>query len=388
MHGANLLLLVLPLLTLATMTGTLAQVGLGVVVVVMYLAGSSYITHLVPSSGFSDAGDTFGYLAFLAVCLAVIFIQYARRSWGRSAAVLGALAVTTLLLGVGWPYGSAIAREYPSATADQTPLTLSLKPAVKESESYQQSTGDSKEVLVQISFYVAGIDDYAIIGVKGWRLALEFPDGSKWDSGWQGAADLMFSDRNEPTANFVLKRKLFERWGSSPITARVSMAYEKYVDRDRWDFVVPPDVFTLDGRDRCLAHQFVGVECFAPFHGPSFLVIRSEMVKSTCKLSEDSMPEGWKRPEPGLIARGYQRESADRFQPGISPVARYRIQLSQWKQTNIVLYPTEICTGTPIVLSNPQFKYKARVEKELRGLRLSDYVSRSMVGGELRVMQH
>lgn len=380
------LVVIVPLLALASLTSTLAQVVLALVAIILYFIGASYLSSLIKSSSFSGASDSLEFLMFMTVCVCVILLQYARRAWWRSATIVSGLAVAVLITVVVWPYGSVVRSEYP--VLHDRGISLSLQPPVKPPENVEIPVDNtSKEVEIQLPFAAFGIAPPSILRLHGWRVALDFPDGSQWDSGWEGSGGVLFPDRNRTAVSFNLKRALFERWKSSAVKARVSLALSGYEERNVRTFTTPEDPFDLEGAS-CEANREFSrtIQCLAAFRRPSFLVVREDLTRMTCPLP----PQVQSAPKPGDQAVGYV-ESSDPglITPGFSPVERIDISLYGWDWSN-KLVPTPlysgVCPGTPLTLSDAELSYQGQVSVELPRVKLSDYQLRSYVYASVRAV--
>jgi hypothetical protein len=75
MQGLIILFFVLPVIALATVTATLVQLLLGVLVIVLYMVGMVELSQLIPSSSFSSSADSLSAILLISTSLAVVGLQ-------------------------------------------------------------------------------------------------------------------------------------------------------------------------------------------------------------------------------------------------------------------------------------------------------------------------
>jgi hypothetical protein len=361
---------VLPLAALATITATVVQTLLALLLLVLYGIGMGLLSDQIPNAGFSGPVDSLTAALLFGVCLAVIWMQYAQRRTNNSRALMAALAGVLLLILVATPYRSLVAREFPQLSGgQQAPFQLALLPAVKvESESAPQEE-DQKEIEIRLPLGVSGLEAESIAAVDGVMVSLEAPDGLQWDSGWKARGQSLFPDYRTTEINFVLKRRVFERIGSARVKFRLSIAFTLFHDTHRREFVTPPGVFRMEDIGLCSAETNYSqtIRCLAPLHGPESLLITTDMSMSTC-----AVPEGESPAAHGELARDWIRGGSEPAEFGISPVKTVNLYLANWNGAARRLNPG-ICPGTPLVLSSPKPVRRNQIALQIDGVRLSDY---------------
>jgi hypothetical protein len=361
----------LPVAALATVTATIVQMLLALLIIVLYGIGMGILSDQIPSSSFSDPADSLTAALFFCVCLSVVWMQYARRKTNQSRLLIAGLAGVCLLILVATPYRTLVAREFPQFnTGQQPPFQLALLPAEKaESGSAFEKEGE-KEVEIRLPLSVSGLGDESIAAVDGFMVDLEAPQGLQWNSGWKSPGLSLFPDQKSIRIDFTLKRTVFERIRSAPVRLRLSIAFTLFHDTNRREFVTPHGVFVMVDVGVCSTEPTYsrGMHCLAPLRRPKSLLISADMSMSTCPVLEGESPATH-----GEIARNWTRGSgSEPAEFGISPVKTVDLYLTDWDAA-ASRRSSGICPGTPFVLSNPEPVRRNQSALQIEGLRLSDY---------------
>jgi hypothetical protein len=364
----------LPTMVLATITARIWQVGVALLLVVLYLIGRVALSEQIPSSSFSSSvADSAQTVLLVATCVGVVLLQYARRKTAASRWLLIGFATVLFLILVATPYQTVVAHRYPHlGEGQQPPVHLTLLPPAK-----QDAVGwgiSEKNVEVQIPLGVSGMADDSIVVVSGVMVAVEAPDGAYWNSGWKSHGITLFQEQKRTQITFDLSKSFFERVKSSPVKARISLALTVYRDGNKRQFVTPRGEFLMPDVGLCVAQKGYsrGIHCRAPLRTPSSLLITSDLSETTCPPLEGESPA-----KPGEIARDWQRNSDSAPAGfGISPVKEVTFY-SRVSGGSSMRMTDGICPGTPLVLSNPEALRQIGTEFEINGLSLSDYRLRS-----------
>ncbi|HYE24362.1 MAG TPA: hypothetical protein VEG32_04100 [Clostridia bacterium] len=365
-----LIILVLPAAALATVTASVAQFFLALLLVLLYLIGGSWLSEQIPSSRFGSSGSLTGVF-FIAVCLAVILLQYARRKTFASRLLIVGFGIACIVLLAVTPYRSLVARRFPQLSeGDQPPFQLALVPDLKPQPTDLPSERGAEDVLIFLPFAVSGIAPDSIVRLHGVLYEVQSRDGFRWDSGWKYQGVFLFPGQKNTQLILQLKRGVYERMKSSPVNLHMSLAVTVYEDKNRREFVVPSGDFALADAGVCSAeHRFTrSLYCRAPLRRPSFLLITADASRSTCQSGDEQSP-----PEKGAIARGWiSDESSAPAEPGINPLQEFSVGLTHWTDSP-QRSSTGICPGTPVTLSNPEPVRKLRTELSLRDFSLEEY---------------
>ena len=373
------LILILPIATLATVTASVVQMILAILVVALYMICIAWLASVIPSSSFSGPVDSLEFALLIATCLAVILWQYARRKTATSRWMIVGLALAVALIVAATPYDAIVNHEFPRIRpGDPLPVQLALLPA--DSSQAAEVPDKEKEVAIQLPLSTAGMAEDSIVVLSGVKVLLEAPNGLRWNSGWvsYGQTEL-FPDQWGTQVSFTLKKAFFEQVKSAPVRARISLALAEYRDKNRRDFVTPRGEFLMSDVGVCSADKAYKreIHCRAPLRTPSSMLITSDLSANTCPARE-----GESRAENRLIVRDwYQNSDSGPAEFGISSVKNVDFYL--WVRNHNGARPVVagICPGTPLLISNPEFVRSIGTELEINSLRLADYRLRQFSTG-------
>lgn len=336
----------------------------------LYGIGMGLLSDQIPSSSFSDPADSLTATLFFGICLAVIWMQYARRKTNTSRALIAGLAGICVLILVATPYRTLVAREFPQLNLEQKPPFQLAFSAPENADSESPGREEEKEVEIRLPLTVSGLEDQSIAAVDGFLVAFEAPDGFKWNSGWKSPGLSLFPNQKSTRIDFSLKRSVFEHVRHSRVKFRLSLAYTLFRDTNRREFVTPSGVFVMADVGLCTTGSVYsrGIHCLAPLRRPKSFLISAEMSMSTCPLLDGEPPAN-----EGEIARDWTRSGgSEPAEFGISPVKTVDLYLLDWNGSSN-RRSNGICPGTPLVLSNPEPVRRNQISLQMDGVSLADY---------------
>jgi hypothetical protein len=273
------LIFILPTAALATVTASVVQAGVTLLVIVLYMIGMAALSSEIPSSSFSGPADSLTGVLAMGTCFAVIHWQYSRRKTAGSRWLIGGLAVALLLILVATPYETIVAHEYPQLTVGQPPAQLAVLPA-KPRAAGDVFDDTEKEVQIQLPLAVSGVADGSIVELSGIMVVVEGPGGVRWNSGWENSgSSSLFSDQQSTQISFKIKKRFFEQVKSSAVNAHISFLLTVFRDKDRREFVTPVGQFAMPEVGLCVAESrfYHRIHCLAPLRRPSSLLVTSDM---------------------------------------------------------------------------------------------------------------
>ena len=220
-------------------------------------------------------------------------------------------------------------------------------------------------VPIRFPVSLSGLPSDSFVELNGLILVLKNSRGEHWDSGWEPRGASYFSDDKTAAIDFYVKKPVFEKFKSDPVSARLLLAFTLFHDQNQKPMVVPNGEFTLPNVGLCSTALIPSspLACRVPVRGPKFLLFTSRVSSNTCPLRK-----GESRPEPDRMAHGSLRGSGLPAEPGISPIHDQSVYLRSDLPDSV-----GICPGTPLILSNPEQVGRARVELQLDHLSLPDY---------------
>jgi hypothetical protein len=369
-----LLAVLLPSFTLSTVTRSIAQFALAVIVFILGMIGITYLNSTMPSSTFEGSSEALEGLLYLGIPVTVIVLQYAIRKTAASRMLLGVLGVLVVLIVVAWPYRSVADREYP-ASADK-PLPFRTALGTVEHDANQRGPwkdDDSGKVAITIPLTISGLADDAIVNVRAQLVSFESAAGVRWNSGWTSDVQTIYPERKEMAINFAVKRKVWEQVKRTPLNLRVVVAYELFQDEDRRDMVTPDGEFSLPELGRCRSRggYSANVECRSALIEKVNLLVTEDLAKSTCPLANKETIA-----DPGTLARDWKSRDSVSADSLLSPIETTGIYTANWS-SSAFRARGGICPGTPLVLSHPRSLYKAQGTMQFSDIRLEQYAAPS-----------
>jgi len=358
----------LPVAGLAVVTRTVTQALLAFLMIALYMIGMAWLSSQIPSSSFSGPADSILGALFIATCIVVIVLQYARRQTAASRLVIASLAIAFLVILIATPYQAIVAHEFPQLSqGQQLPFQISLLPPPTDSQFNPVLARDRVEL--QLPMSVAGIEPGSILVIDGFMIEIRTPSGSHWNSGWISPGIHLFPDTKQMAVSFEITKKRFEQMKASPVNARVSLAFTSFRDADQKNFVVPHGEFEIPGVGHCFANfaPDKSIHCLAPLRRPASLLISINTSDSTCPKSERESPS-----DEGKTARSWtQTDESGAAELGISPIKKVDLFLWLWPDSG-VRSGAGLCPGTPAILSTPHAVRRNQGAIELN-LQLADY---------------
>jgi hypothetical protein len=350
---------------LASVTATIAQMLLALLLAVLYLIGMSALPELVPNANFAGVSDNWAGFLFVATSVAVILLQYSRRKTRLARWLIVAFCALLTLVTVIVPYGRLLARNYPLSPTGARPKFSLQAPQEGEGSSYPSNQGT---VLISLPLDISGIAKDSLVELNGMIVTLMGSSGFRWDSGWRGHSELLFTDSKSTNIYFELKQKAYDQLKSSPVNAHLVLAFTSYEDKNQKPFVIPSGEFALSDVGLCSSQSwyFGSLRCLAPLRRPRFLLVSTEATASTCPLLNGQSP-----PIPRDVARAWVQGGSEPADMGISPIHEVNLQVGLSNPDH--RSPLGLCPGTPVVLSNPEPVGPSRVELEFNNLNLEDY---------------
>ena len=366
-----ILIVFLWITALATVTKSIAQMLLALLLIVLNIIGASALSSVIHKSDLYGSFDLWWGLVVIIAAVAIVLLQYSCRRTALSRwSIVGVCAVLTVI-SVGssqpTPDRASIVRQYPPSTGG-LPLQLGLM----RTDTYegQLSPLYNNEVSIQLPVSVTGIPENSFLRLDGMIVTLATANGFLWDSGWKANSQWLFSDHKTAQLYFQIRQSIFDQLSSGPVTADFFLAFTLYQDKSRREFVVPSGGFRLLDIGWCTTEDQYsrGIHCLAPLRKPAFLLVTSETAASTC-LPENSSPSA--------VVRAFVQGYPGRAEIGISPVRPFDIAFSDWDWFARRPVSSGICPGTPLTLSNPEETGRRGIELQIKDLHLDDFRERS-----------
>jgi hypothetical protein len=359
----NLLLLtivlVLPILAVATVTSNFARMTLTLLgVFVGIIALGAVVQRLMPNHFTAIAGASYttqgAFTLAFCVCAAVVVLQYAlRRVWLARALLYGIPA----LLILASPFAERIQSHHPRIdvnypVAANPPVQLAFHPLSPSYQTYE-TWPDTGEVLIHTPLQGTGVAAGTVLVPDAVKLEVEAPNGVHWVSDWQGTAmPKFFAGSQDGDAVVSIPRDRYEQLKSMPLTMHLSVAFSEARETRVTRMPLPSEDFSIPGFGVCspLAGflspftQATGLLCRSALRDPPLTYIGVVWSDTPCDAPH---PE----PDQGVQGAAWvgslDRAPADL---DISSVQQVHFTLSNsiYERSNV---PRHLCPGSPVTFT-------------------------------------
>jgi hypothetical protein len=364
---------ILPVLTLATVTAGIGQFVLTVLGLVLCIIFAAALFGKVNAPGVSvveSLPSEIGGLILLAASVAVVLWQFARRRAAQSRTLLLGAASVFPLIAIVTPYTALIAHKYPMATPGQRlSVQLAFDPATLT--SHEGGFPEKDKVHVLIPLLVSGVDDGSMVEVGGVMESIQANGGAQWNSGWHGSSMRFLANHQHANLVITLKRDFFERVKSTPVNLHLTFAMAPMQARKTERLVTRDDVFPVAGEGRCMFSPFDPdvILCSFLFKTP-LLLARAKSDEITCPVRRNEIPL-----PSGMILYSSLGEGGGLALNPIRTNIFYHWDLDRdVDDVKARDYRSRVCPGTPLTLfSNWEDLPRYRTELKIDGIRLADY---------------
>lgn len=346
------LVIVLPLLAIATITSTIARstlTALGVLLAIV-AAVAGLVNYAVEAGDFAVSGTGWLFEAvFVAGIGGAIVLQYARRlQWRARLIMLGTVALLIVLALL--PTTSSMVRRVYRPTSG--PLQFALDTGNK---SYAQGLVRNM-VAISVPIKLSGIAPGTGVVIEGAQTTLEAPDGQRSTTPWlsQYAGVYLPGDDLGGTGNLNVRtpRWFQAREAGKPLTLHVRFAVAELRAGQPVQIAMPAHEFEVPGFAICTPQeisvpgQFSTLSCRSAVEDPTKTLIQAEWSDARCSDPAGSgatvQGGGWS----GSLFPGTGLE--------LNPVVQVRLDLSNaYKMINGVQAPRPrfLCPGRPITFT-------------------------------------
>jgi hypothetical protein len=360
---------VLPLVALSALTTGFGRMTLLLLGILLFIVGAAIVSAYLPSATSDSIPDIIsGALAFavlLCGCVAILVVQYARRSVRLASFLLVAVAAGVCAIALGNPDQAFMNRHFPATGS--TPVQL-VYAASTMSQPVTFQTKSKNMLFIAIPLHESGVAEGEAVIPVALRAEVEAPDGAHWQSSWQGIGSERFlPGASDSTMRFAIPHAIYSRFKPVPVTLRLTFAlvearreFATVVALPRGDFSVPgfgvckPVSFLFDLDD------YSTIACRSAMSPPQLTYISAQWSDGHCS---DPSSE----PSARLLGTGWAGEidpGAAEF--GITSVWETDVNLSNaWMSYHEgeSARPRSLCPGSPV--SFTQFRERARTRMDL-----------------------
>jgi hypothetical protein len=376
------MLLILPVTTLAALSSNIAQFLLAVLGILVFILGWLILNTRVRYGGSIVAEWLPGWIEpvlLLAAATAVVFLQYARRRTLRSRWLLvGAVAAALIVSALRKVPAFSLERYPQSSSGEQLPLQVDFDPSITDRGS---ALMENNKVPVRVPLLVSGIPQNEAASVNGAMVEIEVGD-MRWNSGWFRTQMHLLPTQTKSDLLFAVDKPFFERVKSTPATLHISLALAGFrteevrrVIATSGDFEAPGEVICSTGWQDSRA-----LHCRAALGRP-FLAVTVLTRESTCP-SDESQKGHYDNAALSGVQWGWYRASA----PALSPVDTFFLSLWQPAWNRDKGLPDVLCPGTPLNFEILREYRRARGSLTIEGIRLADYQPKVWSSSGLRAI--
>ena len=373
-HFLLFLALVLPCVTIASITSGIGQAALAILMLFFCLLGLLLFFSLNPDMDFAtDATDAIQGLIYLGAASTVVLLQYIYRRTRLARIVAAGATLLIVLVIVLAPYQILINHEYP-LPAPAHPLTVQF--ALDRSLSFDHTNGKNtnsygSEVGLEIPLQISGLAEKTVVRVQGVKLDIVMPTGERWSSHWHSVDDTVTYGRTLEWPNISMKKAVFNRIKNIPVRAHIALALNVYETGPATQIIVAGDRLNIASGARCLNDLSQNaLHCYSALKQPQPLLVLAQLPNSSCKVSREVVAEGLAE-TPAFYSVLSSDDSPDL---AFSPVKQFDIDLSRHFVFQDRQLRLPICSGTSLFLSTPKFLDAVREEIDLGDITLLNYL--------------
>ena len=362
-----IVILILPMVTLATVTSSFTQTGLAVLGIIVSLIGLAALNSETANRGLSIARWIPEWLPpalLLSVFVAVIVWQYARRRTTESRWLLVGAVVAVLVITEVRPQEAFTADGFlPPAAGQGLPVQLSFDLARRLSSDTSIRVPMKNEVQVWIPLLVSGIAQNSAVSIDGVKVEIEASEVPRWNSGWIRSFSELLPTQPTTETNFTVDKAFLEQVKDMSAKVHILFALTSFGPAEVRRVIATADTFGVPSVALCTIYREEAdrLRCRSPLKYP-FLLASTHSEETTC-LTPGAPP--------GTVFYARTRGWGS-VVSGISPVEVFDPSFVQWSKPNSD-FRVRFCPGTPLTFSLLQERQHTQSELTIDGLRLADY---------------
>lgn len=385
----TLAVLLLPLATLAVVTGGKRQMTRAIIMVLIFLviwvwvAQSFFVVFDVrgPGSGRTGSWQWLGWALMVGVAIVIIVRQYALRKTAQARWILICAGLLLTLMAIAEPKHRFPEPEYPLLEAGTEGYFEMKMPPPEQSHAghlFVSRVPGQAGKTVWITFALNGgeVAEGLIAHAEAMKITLSAPDGTQWNSDWQGvSAVLNHSDRGVIDASALQSRSLgtfiqvdrtfFDKFKDVPINLQVGVASTLYRDHSGPAFIPNQQEVKIPDVGTCVVSQVseIFISCRSPLAIIPMVGVSVRLFKN-CSAEHDSN---------GPIYQSYawwpdSAQWSGEF--GLNPVRQFELSVSH----EVAGQALTTCHESTFTVHVPEKIRRFRVQKGFSGVKLADMV--------------
>jgi hypothetical protein len=392
--GLNLTLavLLLPLATLAVVTGGKRQMTRAIIMLLIFLVASVWLAQSF--YGFFFAFDVRGagsgrtgtwqwlvWAVMVGVAIVVIVRQYALRKTAQARWILIGAGLALILMAAAEPKYRFPEAEYPllGNGADgyfEIKMPTPEKPHAGHLYVGRGPEQGKKTVWITLKFTGGEVAEGLVAQAEAIKLTFQAPDGAQWNSDWQAvSAVLSHNDSGTIDASGLQLRSLvtyipvdwtfFDKFKDVPINLQVEIASTLYRDHAGAPFIPKQDEFKIQNVGTCVVSQVseILLSCRSPLAGIPMVGV-SVRLFNNCSAEDDSYAP---------IYQSYawwpdSEQWSGEF--GLNPVRQFELSASH----EVAGQALTACANSTFTVHQPAKIRGYRIQKDFSGVKLADLV--------------
>jgi hypothetical protein len=386
---------VLPAVAIATVTSNLVRMTLAILGIWLIIAASLIAENLLTFRGILHARvSTRDFLTVptaLAVCAAVVLVQYMVRRLAPSRIALLALPPVLVIYMAAFTSNAAVNRSYPRLSGNQAaPVSLSLPGDAAMTETAHE-TLNPKQVEVEIPLQVSGAGD-EVAQIRGVRVDVE-GENINWRSDWQRLSGDSYRAGHDVLVHFLMSRETFVRIQPVPVTLRLRFAINLEQSAGTQTIPISMGNFAVPGVGVCsplLVPPFYtpqtieGVVCREAFPWPKVTFVETSWTEGSCQDATGKIEgAGW--------FAGFHNLTPELI---VDPVLELGLPISNEQMRFVSGYGAvrmrpgnvtrQLCPGTPITFTQYRAVRRFQTELTIQNFRFPAYEAQTVLPGPVR----
>jgi hypothetical protein len=372
--------LFLPAVTLGSLTKSVGQALIALLIVFVGISATVSLLSKVPNSSMSSAVEGLGNISSILVLGSIIGAagwQYARRrTWASRGLLVAGVGVVVLITALT-PYAMFVNRKYPLLESKDAPAQISSGVLPKSTKKPPVWFDRVDEIPLTIPINVSGVGTGKVVFIQGIRLTLETPGGAKWEPGWKQERTPLWPEDSQNQISFQIDRKKFDQIKAKTGTLHMEFALTEYQAEESRNIVLSEGEFSDPPLGLCAfsLRSPSQIDCRRPFRIPG-LIATFDPSQASCQLPEDDTAIS----EDRISHAWYPPSDNDSPGPGLNPVVTYPLAFGSGQ---LVFTPDKrpkrktvyLCPGANVKLAKPQAVRDGRVKIEMNNVALQDLVN-------------
>jgi hypothetical protein len=381
--------LLLPLATLAVVTGGKRQMTRAIIVVLIFLVTCAWLAQSfiflfdvrVPASGRTGTWQWLGWTIMVGVAMVVIVRQYALRKTAQSRWILVGVGLLLTLMAAAEPKHLFPEAEYPLLGAGGEgyfEIKMPAQDSLHAGHLFVRRLRESKkDVWIPLRFTGGEVAEGLVAQAEAIKVTLLAPDGTHSSSDWEttmsvvlnhndsGAVDASELQWRSLSAFIQVDRGFWDKFRDVPINLHVEVAATLYRDHGGRTFMSNQEEFKIQNVGFCVVSQAseIFLSCRSPLASIPMVGVSVRFFKN-CGAEHDSnapiyQSNAW---------WPHSEEWSGGF--GLNPVRQFTLSFSHEVDGQALT----TCPESTFAVHLPEKIRRLRVQRDFNGVKLADMV--------------